>query len=102
MVPLSVYRAFDLEWWYWLALSGMFIGCAFRYICVFKYLSECEKLCYCDPYSVKWVGLFVIALVGLTTIKDLWDLLGDLSVNMVSVSVCLSHSNIRAFRFMIK
>ena len=34
--------------------------------------------------SVKWVGLFVIALVGLTTIKDLWDLLGDLSLTMVS------------------
>ena len=35
-------------------------------------------------HSVKWVGLFVIALVGLTTIKDLWDLLGDLSLTMVS------------------
>ena len=34
--------------------------------------------------SVKWVGLFVIALVGMTTIKDLWDLLGDLSITMVS------------------
>ena len=32
---------------------------------------------------MKWVGLFVIALVGLTTIKDLWDLLGDLRLSMV-------------------
>ncbi|XP_064403207.1 protein O-mannosyl-transferase 2-like isoform X2 [Halichondria panicea] len=52
---------FDMEWWYWLSLSGMFIGCAF---------------------SVKWVGLFVIALVGLTTLKDLWDLWGDLTLTM--------------------
>ncbi len=36
------------------------------------------------PSSVKWVGLFVIALVGLTTINDLWDLLGDLSLTKVS------------------
>ena len=34
--------------------------------------------------SVKWVGLFVISLVGLTTINDLWNLLGDLSLTMVS------------------
>lgn len=53
------HEPFDLEWWYWLSLSGMFIACAF---------------------SVKWVGLFVIALVGLTTIKDLWDMLGDLKM----------------------
>ena len=33
--------------------------------------------------SVKWVGVFVVALVGLTTIKDLWDLLGDLTIPMV-------------------
>lgn len=34
--------------------------------------------------SVKWVGLFVIVLVGVTTIKDLWDLMGDLELSMVS------------------
>ena len=33
--------------------------------------------------SVKWVGVFVVVLVGLTTIKDLWDLLGDLTLPMV-------------------
>ena len=32
---------------------------------------------------MKWVGLFVIALVGLTTIKDLWDLFGDLEMPVV-------------------
>ncbi|CAI8034049.1 Protein O-mannosyl-transferase 2 [Geodia barretti] len=55
---------FDLEWWYWLTLSGMFIGCSF---------------------SVKWVGLFIIALVGLTTVKDLWDLMGDLRLSVAQI-----------------
>ena len=40
--------------------------------------------------SVKWVGLFVIALVGLTTIKDLWDLLGDLTLTMVCLYLPLT------------
>ena len=37
------------------------------------------------PYSVKWVGLFVIILAGLVTIKQLWDLLGNLNLPMVSI-----------------
>lgn len=30
--------------------------------------------------SCKWVGLFTIATIGLATMKQLWDLLGDLKV----------------------
>jgi dolichyl-phosphate-mannose-protein mannosyltransferase len=33
--------------------------------------------------SVKWVGFFVTALVGLYTIEDLWDKFGDLSMPFV-------------------
>lgn len=35
--------------------------------------------------GVKFVGLFVVFLVGLNTIYDLWDLLGNLSLSLVSV-----------------
>ena len=35
--------------------------------------------------SVKWVGLFVTALVGLYTIEDLWDKFGDLRMSAVGV-----------------
>ncbi len=51
-------RPFEVEWWVWLALNGCFIGCAF---------------------SVKFVGLFVILLVGVNTAAQLWDILGDVS-----------------------
>ena len=49
---------FKPKWWFWLSLTGAFIGCAF---------------------SVKFVGLFVILLVGVNTIAQLWTILGDLS-----------------------
>ncbi|KAI8915493.1 Dolichyl-phosphate-mannose-protein mannosyltransferase-domain-containing protein [Powellomyces hirtus] len=49
-------RPFTFQWWMSLALCGAGIGLA---------------------ASVKWVGLFVIAWVGLSTVKYLWDLLGN-------------------------
>jgi dolichyl-phosphate-mannose-protein mannosyltransferase len=35
------------------------------------------------PRSVKWVGLFVTALIGLYTIEDLWNKFGDLKMPFV-------------------
>ncbi|CAI2176276.1 8797_t:CDS:10, partial [Funneliformis geosporum] len=52
-------KSFSIDWWLWLALTGISIGCV---------------------TSVKWVGLFVTALVGLYTIEDLWDKFGDLNM----------------------
>ena len=49
------FSPFSIEWFFWLAASGISIGLV---------------------VSVKWVGLFAIALVGLHTIEDLWELLG--------------------------
>jgi len=34
-------------------------------------------------FSVKFVGLFVILLIGVSTVAELWQLLGDLDVPMV-------------------
>lgn len=60
-------RPFSPEWWLWLALTGFSLGCV---------------------SSVKWVGFFVVALVGLYTIEDLWNMLGDLQM---PVKTYISH-----------
>ncbi|EEH23532.2 hypothetical protein PABG_05743 [Paracoccidioides brasiliensis Pb03] len=49
-------KAFEASWWFWLILTGIFLGAT---------------------VSVKWVGLFTIAWVGSLTILQLWVLLGD-------------------------
>lgn len=62
-------RSFSAEWYTWLILMGLSIGC----VC-----------------SVKWVGLFCTALVGLYTIEDLWNKFGDLKMPKVSVKLSLT------------
>ncbi|KAG8902400.1 hypothetical protein FRB99_004525 [Tulasnella sp. 403] len=53
-------QPFTEDWWLWLTLTGLSLGA----------VSSC-----------KWVGLFTVTTVGLATIKQLWDLLGDLRVS---------------------
>lgn len=65
-------EAFTLKWWFWLCWTGFFLTCS---------------------VSVKFVGLFVILLVGLRVIADLWQILGDLSN---SINLFIKHLFYRA------
>ncbi|XP_067894519.1 protein O-mannosyl-transferase 2 isoform X2 [Heterodontus francisci] len=55
-------RPFCLTWWQWLVLTGVNLAGAL---------------------GVKFVGIFVILLVGINTACDLWHLLGALDVSLV-------------------
>ncbi|XP_054258299.1 protein O-mannosyl-transferase 2 isoform X1 [Macrosteles quadrilineatus] len=51
-------KPFSVQWWAWLVFTGTMIACA---------------------VSVKFVGLFIVLLVGFCTVTELWDILGDIS-----------------------
>jgi len=51
-------RPFSYSWWLWLSVTGSMLGGAI---------------------SVKFVGLFVVLLVGVNTVHQLWLILGDMS-----------------------
>jgi len=65
LVKFHSYRKqeFSPWWWIWLATTGVSIGC----VC-----------------SVKWVGVFGMAVVGLYTLDDLWNKFGDQHI----IAVC--------------
>lgn len=52
-------RPFTKSWWTWLTLTGLSLGAVL---------------------SCKWVGLFTIATVGVSTLAQLWYLLGDVRI----------------------
>lgn len=54
------HEPFTKRWWTWLTLSGLSLGAV---------------------VSCKWVGLFTIATIGMSTLRQLWVLLGDLRVS---------------------
>ncbi|KAG6861432.1 hypothetical protein C0995_000272 [Termitomyces sp. Mi166 len=53
------HKPFTSSWWTWLTLTGFSLGAV---------------------VSCKWVGLFTIATIGVSTVLQLWNLLGDLRV----------------------
>ncbi|KAL0269518.1 UNVERIFIED_CONTAM: hypothetical protein PYX00_007222 [Menopon gallinae] len=65
-------ESFSSKWWFWLVFTGTMLAGAI---------------------SVKFVGLFVVLLVGLYTIMELWEILGDLSL---PVFVTVKHFMARA------
>jgi len=67
-------KAFQLSWWFWLAMTGLGLGMT---------------------VSIKWVGLFTIAWVGSLTLLQLWVLLGD--TKNVTIRLWLKHFFARAF-----
>ncbi|KAJ2322183.1 hypothetical protein IWW51_000445 [Coemansia sp. RSA 2702] len=52
-------HAYSRAWWAWLVATGAMVGCA---------------------ASCKWVGLFLLPAIGLSTIGDLWDKIADRSL----------------------
>ena len=70
-------QSFSIEWFTWLFLTGISIG----FVC-----------------SVKWVGLFATALVGLYTAEDLWNKFGDLKMSKVTLT---SHVAFRVFGLIV-
>ena len=56
-------RPFQFWWWVWLAMTGLALGLT---------------------VSCKWVGLFTIATIGVSTVKSLWEIWGDIRVPVVS------------------
>lgn len=56
--PSTSEQPFTTSWWVWLTFTGISIACAF---------------------SVKFVGLFIVALVGLRTAYDIWIIYSDLT-----------------------
>ncbi|XP_054714232.1 protein O-mannosyl-transferase 2-like [Uloborus diversus] len=57
-------KPFSAVWWFWLLWTGVFMACSI---------------------SVKFVGLFIVLLIGFHTVYDLWNILGNLNISMVEV-----------------
>ncbi|KAF8522321.1 glycosyltransferase family 39 protein [Gautieria morchelliformis] len=79
---------FSEVWWAWLTLTGLALGAV---------------------VSCKWVGLFTIATVGISTIKQLWILLGDIRVSpklfmrhFMARAICLIAVPIAFYMFMFE
>ncbi|KAG0204711.1 hypothetical protein BGX28_003416 [Mortierella sp. GBA30] len=79
---------FSDDWFIWLFLTGLGLGLA---------------------GSVKWVGLFIIATIGTSTINQLWILWGDLRVttrvwmnHFIARAVCLIVVPVLVYMFMFQ
>ncbi|KAJ1863135.1 hypothetical protein LPJ78_004261 [Coemansia sp. RSA 989] len=71
------HKPFGNQWWAYLLLTGINMG---------------------NALSCKWVGLFLVATIGLWTIKDLWEKLADLSITPAQYT---KHFMARMFALMV-
>lgn len=62
---LTATRPFQFWWYVWLFMTGLGLGLT---------------------VSCKWVGLFTIATIGMSTVKGLWELWGNTRIPKVSWS----------------
>lgn len=58
-------RPFSNSWWAWLSLTGVSLGCVL---------------------SVKWVGLFTVATIGVCVVGQLWRHLGDVRMPLSTLA----------------
>ena len=68
--------SFSIDWWLWLFLTGVSIRCNKVFQLFFSILTI---------FSVKTIGLFVTALVGVYTIEDLCKKFRDVKMLIVSL-----------------
>lgn len=59
---LLLHRPFQFWWYVWLFMTGLGLGLT---------------------VSCKWVGLFTIATIGVSTIKNLWEIWGNTRISKV-------------------
>ncbi|KAI8048943.1 Dolichyl-phosphate-mannose-protein mannosyltransferase-domain-containing protein [Gilbertella persicaria] len=70
-------KPFQFWWYFWLILTGLGLGLT---------------------VSCKWVGLFTIATIGLSTIKNLWEIWGN---TRIPVPVFIRHFGARALALIV-
>ncbi|ORE07517.1 O-mannosyltransferase [Rhizopus microsporus var. microsporus] len=72
------HKSFSVKWWFWLLLTGIAMAMT---------------------VSVKMVGLFLVALIGLSVLYDLWNLL-DINYGL-TMKQFMKHFYARAFALII-
>lgn len=74
-------HSYTYQWWLWLIFTGTMLSATI---------------------SVKFVGLFVVFLVGFHTVNELWLILGDLQKPIVSIILNYIYSIRNIYKYLKK